>query len=327
MAHRYINELAPGAQVADAVFLIRSKDLRTTANGSLYIHAVLADKSGQIPARIWQATEEQYRMMPDGGFIRVRGRTESYKGNLQFIIDGMDAVAADGLHLADFMPCTQRDVEQMWTEVKDILRTIQDPDLLHLVAAFVQDEPLVARFKQAPAAVVMHHAYIGGLLEHTLNLLEIARLVIPRYPALSLDLVLTGVFLHDIGKTIELTYGTSFRYSDQGQLLGHLAHGVVLVEDKVREVEQSTGRPFPDQKKWLVQHIVLAHHGRIEYGSPKIPAIPEAIAVHYLDNLDAKIYQYLHAIDTDNDDDADWTDYVRSLETKIYKRNAFTQAG
>ncbi len=324
MEHHFINEMQPGGQIADQIFLIASKDLRTTTNGSLYIHAMLADKTGQMVARMWQTTEGQYKMMPSGGFMRFRGRIESYKGNLQFIIDGMNEVKTEEVRMADFLPTTERDVDEMWEQVKSILRAIKDRDLLQLIKYFVEDEKLVANFKRAPAAVAMHHAYIGGLLEHTLNLLELARVVIPRYPELSLDLALAGLFLHDIGKTEELKYATNFQYTDQGQLLGHLVHCVIWIEEKVREVEKATGKTFPQEKKWTLQHIVLSHHGEYEFGSPKLPAMPEAIAVHYLDNLDAKIHQCLSAIQDDKDDESNWTEYVRALGRRIYKGDVFS---
>lgn len=323
MEHQFINELEPGRQLADQVFMIASKDLRTTNNGSLYIHVVLADKTGQLLSRMWQATEEQYKMMPEGGFMRFRGRTESYKGNLQFIIDGMNAIEPSEVQVADFLPTTDGDIDEMWERVKEILRTIQDRDLLEVIKLFVQDEQLVARFKRAPAAMTMHHAYVGGLLEHTLSLLELAQVIIPRFPRLSLDLVLAGLFLHDIGKTEELEFDTNFKYSDQGQLLGHICHCVIWIEEKVKKVEQDTGKVFPRDKKWALQHVVLSHHGEYEFGSPKLPAMPEAIAVHYIDNLDAKIHQCLAAIDKSKDEDSNWTEYVRALERKIYKGNAF----
>lgn len=320
MPHRFINTLKPGEQILDEVFMVASKDLRSTTNGSLYIHTILADKTGELVARMWQASEGQYKLMPEGGFLHFRGRTESYKGNLQFIIEGMNEVKPEEVCTADFIPTTKRDIDEMWERVKTILRTVKDPDLLHVLKRFVEDEALIAGFKRAPAAVSMHHAYVGGLLEHTLNLLELAQVVIPRYPELSLDLVLVGLFLHDMGKTRELRYDTNFQYRDEGQLLGHIVHCVIWIEEKVKEVEQVTGKKFPEDKKWALQHLVLAHHGEYEFGSPKLPATPEAIAVHYLDNLDAKVHQFLAAIEDDKDDKSNWTDYVKSLERKIYKR-------
>ncbi|MCG3138386.1 MAG: 3'-5' exoribonuclease YhaM [Phycisphaerae bacterium] len=321
MTHRYINDMGPGETVINQVFMIASKDLRTTSNGSLYIHTVLADKTGQIPARMWQATESHYKLLPEGGFVQLRGRTESYKGHLQFIIEGINVINEKDVNVADFLPTTERNIPEMWTKVRTIMESIKDHDLLALVKCFIDDPQLAANFQRSPAAITMHHAYVGGLLEHTLNLLELAQLVIPRYPELSLDLVLAGLFLHDIGKTQELKYDTNFSYSDQGQLVGHIVMSVMWIEEKVRQAEKITGRKFPDEKKWALQHLVLSHHGQYEYGSPKLPATPEAIAVHYLDNLDAKLQQALKIIAADNDEESNWTAYLPALETKLYKRD------
>jgi 3'-5' exoribonuclease len=303
------------------VFLINSKDLRTTNTGSLYIHCVLRDKTGQLLTRIWQATEAMYEQMPEGGFLRFKGRTENYKGSLQFIVDAMRPVDPKSVDLAEFMPQTEEDVGAMFSRVKEILRKIKNPHLLSLVREFVTDKPLMDQFCKAPAAAQLHHACLGGLLEHTRNVLELALLVIPRYPDVSLDLVLAGVFLHDLGKTAELTYETSFQYSDEGQLVGHIAQAVVWVDQKAKAVESETNKPFPADIKNALQHLILSHHGQYEFGSPKLPAMPEAIAIHHLDNLDAKLNMYIEKIKADPDPASNWTEYVRALETKIYKKD------
>ncbi len=318
---RFINQFAPGEFIDEQVFLISSKDLRTTSNGSLYIHCVLCDKTGQLLARVWQATEAMFEGMPEGGFLRFKGRVENYKGSLQFIIDAMRPCDAGTIELADFMPQTSEDIPRMFERVKEILRQIKNRDLLNLVKQFITDEPLMERFRKAPAATQMHHAYLGGLLEHTRNVLEMALLVIPRYPQVSLDLVLAGIFLHDIGKTAELTYQTNFAYTSEGQLLGHIVQATLWIEQKAQAVETETGEPFPAEIKNALQHIVLAHHGSYEFGSPKLPAMPEAIAIHHLDNLDAKLHIYLERIRTDADPASEWTEYVRGLDTKIYKKD------
>jgi 3'-5' exoribonuclease len=321
MGRRTIAELQPGDQIADQVYLVADKDLRTTTNGGMYIHAVLRDRTGQALARMWQATREHYDMMAEGGLIRIRGRAESYKGTLQLVIDGLASVDPAGVDMADFLPAARGDVEAMWERIKSILRTVRDPDLLQLLKQFVEDEALVRRFKKAPAAIKMHHAYLGGLIEHTHNLLELAVAVLPRFPLLDPDLVIIGLFLHDIGKTAELGYDTCFQYTDAGQLVGHIAQAVLWIEDKARQTQAATGRPFPEHKKLALQHIVLAHHGQHEYGSPRLPATAEALAVHHLDVLDAKIHQALQAIADDRDGSAAWTGYIPSLGTRVYKGN------
>ncbi|HSW44218.1 MAG TPA: HD domain-containing protein [Phycisphaerae bacterium] len=318
---RFIKELQAGEAVEDQVFLINSKDLRTTSNGSLYIHCVLCDRTGQLLGRIWQASEAMYKQIPEGGFLRFKGRVENYKGSLQFIVDAMRPVEPGTVNLADFMPQTTEDIDEMFERVKAILRTIKNPHLLQLVKAFLTDDELTARFRKAPAAAQLHHAFIGGLLEHTRNVLELALATIPRYPQVSLDLVLAGVFLHDIGKTAELVYETNFGYSTEGQLVGHITQAAIWIDQKIRAIEADTGQIFPPEIRATLLHIVLAHHGSYEFGSPKIPATPEAIAIHHLDNLDAKLNMYLTKIATDPDAASDWTPYQSHLGTKIFKKD------
>jgi 3'-5' exoribonuclease len=209
----------------------------------------------------------------------------------------------------------------MWARVCEILQSIKHPDLKALLQEFLSDEALMDGFRRAPAAAAIHHAYIGGLIEHTLKVLEVALRTIPLYPKLSLDLVLAGVFLHDIGKARELAYQTDIGYTDGGQLVGHIALAVTWIEQKADAIAARTGRPFPEELKWVLQHIVLSHHGQYVFGSPKLPAVPEAVAVHHLDNLDAKVCMYLAEIEHDPDTSSHWTNYNRALETKIYKHN------
>jgi len=322
-----ISELRAGERLEDEVFLIRSKDLRTTTQGSLYIHAVLVDRSGQMVARAWQATEEMFHKMPEGGFLRFKGRVENYKGNLQFIIDAILPAEPGSFDIGEFLPKAAGDSEQRWARLTEILAGLTNANLQALVDEFLADETLMSGFRRAPAAAVMHHAYIGGLLEHTLQLLEIALKVIPLYPRLELDLVLVGLFLHDIGKARELTYETAIGYSDEGQLVGHIALATMMIEEKVAAASARTGRPFPDRLRWALQHIVLSHHGQYQFGSPKLPAIPEAMAIHYLDNLDAKLNMFFSAVDDDRDPQSHWTEYVRPIETKVFKPKVTEEGG
>lgn len=319
MTRRFINTLRPGDRIEDEVFLIQSKDLRSTTQGSLYIHAVLADRSGQIVARQWQATEAMFQEMSRTDYMRFKGRVENYKGNAQFIIDAMRTAEIGSFNIADFLPASKHDVDELWQRLLAALKAIKAPDLAALIQEFLGDEKLMGGFRRAPAAVAMHHAYIGGLLEHTVTLLEVASNVIPLYPKLSLDLVLAGLFLHDIGKVAELGYDAKINYTDEGQLVGHIAQTVCWIDRKADAAAARTGKPFPNELRWALQHIVLSHHGRYEFGSPKLPAIPEAAAVHFLDNLDAKINMMLTEIENDPDRVSHWTNYNKALETKVYK--------
>lgn len=316
--HRLIAELAAGDRIEDGVYLLLQKDLRTTNSGGMYIHAVLSDTSGQVLARMWNATQEIFSSLPESGLIRVCGRIESYKGRAQFIIDGVRQVEAGLLDPADYLPRTRFDIEQMWGRLKAILRSVNDRKLLALAAQFINNSEFAERFKRAPAARTNHHAFVGGLLEHTLNLLELAELVLPRYPRVNRDLVLTGIFLHDAGKTVELACQTNFDYTNEGQLVGHIVQAVIWVQEAAQRVAAESGEPFPERTLQALKHIIIAHHGKYEFGSPRLPATAEAFMVHYLDNIDAKMNMVFQAIDAD-ESPGDWTGWVAALETRVFK--------
>ncbi len=324
----YINSLQPGQSLEDDVFLVSQKDLRKTARGDLYIHMGFVDRTGQVLARVWNATQQMYDIIPEGGFIGIRGRVESYKGNLQVIVEAIRPVPKEQVDLSDFLPRTRHNIDDMWERCLKVLRTIRDPQLLALMKAFVTDERIVDGFKRAPAAIQNHHAYIGGLLEHTCSLLELSTRVLgitddseSHYPDISRDLVLAGIFLHDIGKVCELTYSTNFTYSTEGQLVGHITTAAIWLDRKIAQVEAETGQPFQIDVRHVLMHIILSHHGTYEFGSPRLPACPEAILVHYLDNIDAKLNMALTAMAADANEGGDWTDYVRALETRVFKKD------
>jgi len=318
---KYVNELMPGMTL-DQVFLVREKDLRTTKSGDLFVVCTLVDRTGQLSARMWRASESIYNSITVDGFLHVKGRTEDYKGTLQFIIDSCRPYSAEKVDISDFLPATELDVEQMWSELLEILRGVKDKSLRLLIKKFVEDREFVAAFKRAPAAMQMHHPFVGGLLEHTLNVIRDAEKLLPLYPKLNSDLVLTGVFLHDIGKAAELSAETTINYTDRGQLVGHITIAAIWVQEKANLVSAETSQPVPQRTLDLLTHIILSHHGIHEYGSPKLPAIPEAYFIHYLDNLDAKMYMTTNAIANDPDPNASFTPYIRTLETKLYKHSA-----
>ncbi len=325
---KLIADFQPGENFEDRVFMVSQKDLRTTSNGSMYIHMVFADQSGQVVARIWQANQQMYNVIPEGGFISMRGRVESYKGNLQVIGEAIRPLKKDDVDLSRFLPHTRFNVETMWNRMLEILRTVENPHVLKVVKAFVTDEKIIAGFKKAPAAITNHHAYIGGLLEHTVGLLELANRIFgdgksvnSLFPDVSRDLILAGLLMHDIGKITELDYDTSFSYSTSGQLIGHITQAAIWLDRKIAAIEAESGEPFPEDIRNVLTHIIVAHHGSYEFGSPKLPSCPEAIAVHYIDNLDAKLNMALANIRDSRDDDSDWTQYVRPLEARIFKKD------
>ncbi len=317
---RYISDLRPG-ETLDQVFLVREKDLRTTKKGDPYITCTLCDKTGKLPARMWQASETIFQSVPTDGFLHVKGRTDDYRGQLQFIIDACRPWPAEKVDVSDFMAVTELDIEEMWAELLAILREIQDKHLRRLIKKFVEDRELVAAFKKAPAAMEMHNPFVGGLLEHTLAIAKAAKALLPLYPQVNADLVLAGAFLHDLGKVAELTSGLSINYTPRGRLVGHITIAAIWVQQKAAAVAEEDSEPIPEETVNLLQHIILSHHGVHEYGSPKLPAVPEAFFLHYLDNLDAKMYITLHAIDADADPENPFTGYVRSIATQVYKHS------
>lgn len=316
LPRRPVKELRAGERV-DQVFLVSKKDLRATTNGGLYIHAIVSDKTGEMVARMWNATEEIYACIPDGGLLRIRGRVDSYKGNPQLIIDGCQPADELSVDISEFMAATDRDVDGMFAEMVRLLGTIKDNDLRRLTQAVLGESELMARFKRAPAALKNHHAYVGGLLEHTLSLMQAASRLLPQYPQVNGDLVLAGLFLHDIGKTSELSYGVGFDYTDDGHLLGHIYRGASYVERKAAELSP----PADDCCLRLLLHIILSHHGSLEFGAPVLPKTREAFFCHYLDNLDAKLNTVGRLINADRTEESDWTQYDASLGRKLYKRD------
>ncbi len=312
----------PIAEMTSAVrleqtFLISQPQLRTTSQGDYYIAAYLSDATGKLNGRMWQASPEIFAKLPEEGFVMVKGRTEMYQDNLQLVIDAIRPVDAGEVDFVDFLPATNKNVDQMFTDVVECLRHIKNPWLRLLVKAFLEDRELMDRFRRAPAAIGLHHAYLGGLLEHTLSLLQLGDRVLPHYPELDADLIRTGLFLHDIGKIHELEYEVSFKYSDEGQLIGHIVKGILLIEEKMKGISVE-GKSFPSPLRETLLHVVAAHHGQLDFGSPVTPRTPEAFAVHYLDNLDSKINLTLSAIAADVGK-ADWTGYIRALEAPLYK--------
>jgi len=317
MVHKFVSELDAGQQIDD-IYMVTQPVLRSTTRGDLYIAMYLSDRTGRLNGRMWQATEQTYNMLPKEGFIRIKGRSEVYQGALQIVADHISVVSPEKVTLEDYLPRTEKDIDKMFARVKQLVSGIKNRDLKALVEAFLGDEQLMQRFRRAPAAMVYHHSYLGGLLEHTLNMLEVAMAVLPLYPKLQADLVLAGIFLHDMGKTEELSYETAFSYTDSGQLLGHISQTITMINRKVDSLAQegiSIDRAILDN----IQHIVLSHHGSYEFGSPKLPATAEAFMVCYIDDLDAKMNQVTGAIDNQLGDSS-WTDYKKSLETRLYRR-------
>jgi len=317
MAHKFISEIAPGESIDD-VYMVREPILRSTTRGDLYIAMFLCDRSGQLNGRMWQATETIYSSLPQPGFVHIQGRSELYANKLQIIINNVSVVDAKSVCLEDFMARTDKDTEQMFKEVKSIVGRIKHPQLKALVGEFLADTELMEKFCTAPAATKLHHSYLGGLLEHTHNMLRVAVAILPLYPRLQTDMVLAGIFLHDIGKTEELAYDMAFSYTDSGQLLGHIVKGLLMVNQKA-DALAARGTQIDEAILDALGHIILSHHGQYDFGSPKLPATADAFMVYYIDDLDAKLSQVTSAIENEPGD-SNWTGWKNALQTRLYRK-------
>lgn len=316
MTHLYIKDIQPGQQIQDT-YMVTQPVLRNTTKGDLYIAMFLSDKTGKVNSRLWQATQELYQSLPSEGFVAIRGKSELYQGNMQLVINDVQVIEPDQVKLMDYMPRTDKNIGEMFEQVKAILGTIKNNDLKLLTEAFLNDQELMKQFCIAPAAMQMHHNYLGGLLEHTLSMLNVAQVLFPLYPKIQKDLVLAAILLHDMAKTQELSYNIGFSYTDRGQLLGHIIQGTQMVTQKADDLK-ADGTPINPEILDALLHIIVSHHGQYDFGSPKLPATPEAFMVNYIDNLDAKMNQTATLIENDPGD-SNWTAYQRSLETKLYR--------
>jgi 3'-5' exoribonuclease len=311
MPHRPIRDLCEGENVQD-VYLLAEKEMRQGAQGP-YLHLVLGDKTGRIPGRLWEANRKIFESLPADGLVQVTAQVRSFRNQPQLHVTRI-VPAPGNADPADFLPCTTRDVQELWETLRATFQTIQDPDLRRLIDAFLDDPDIAKGLRQSPAAVTHHHAWVGGLLEHVVGLLRLAEAILPLYPGLDRDLLLAGVLLHDLGKIEELAVGGGFKYTDPGKLVGHIGLGIAMLERKAAE---AGGLPAPvlDQ----LRHMIASHHGVREWGALTLPATREAIALHYLDNLDAKLNAAESILTESADLPGNWTEYVKTFEGALYK--------
>lgn len=318
MTRRFVNELADGEAI-DQIFLASEKQLRTNRNGNLYLQLRISDRSGSLTAMLWNAQQRHFDGFENGDYVVVRGTSQVYNGTMQVLAKEIGKADSSGVDEADFVTLSVQKVETLLARLAEILRGLKNVHLRNLAECYLVDEELMSSLRQAPAGVKNHHAFRGGLLDHTVSLMETALLVAPRYPNLDQELLVLGAFLHDLGKIKELTYSPDLGYSDQGQLLGHMVQGVVMLEEMIANTKKQSGEEFPDVLADQLRHMIVSHHGSLEYGSPKVPMTLEAVALHYLDSMDAKLHSFQQLIDEDVNPASDWTVYHPSIGRKIYK--------
>ena len=318
MTRKFLKELLDGDTVEE-IYLLAEKQLRANRNADLYLLANLRDSSGTMVGLMWNVTEESLADISTGDFVRVRGKVQLYQGGLQMIIAGISPVPSEGLNPADFHPGASEDIEALKEQLETSLRGIKDPHLAALAEAFLVDTALMQQFASSPAGIKAHHAYPGGLIEHVVNMTHVAEQIAPLYPDIDLDLLRLGVLMHDFGKVRELNADVALTYTDEGQLLGHMNIGIEILNEKLVQASQMSNLEFPDEMVWRLKHMILSHHGQYEFGSPRLPMTPEAVALHYIDNLDAKLHEFVRSIQDDPNGQSHWTPFNPRLERKLFK--------
>ena len=316
MKSPYVNELKSGKVIAGS-FLVESKEIRQKKTGELYLSLILGDRTGELDAKMWDNVADVLDTFERDDFVAVKGLVQVYHNRPQLTIHKIQRMADGEAEFADYFPSSKRDPGEMWLELREIVNGIANPHLRALLEAMLDDEDIGRRYRLAPAAKQIHHAFLGGLIEHVLSLCALARVTAAHYRA-DLDLLLTGVVLHDIGKIYELNYERGFSYSTDGQLIGHISIAMRIVADKLRGLPE-----FPPTLRTLVEHMVLSHHGHLEFGSPKLPQLPEALLLHYLDDLDSKMEAMRALIENDRQVDGCFTAYNVPLERAALKMDRF----
>ena len=317
----YISGMKSGEKVSTA-FLVSEKNLAYSQKGAPYLNLRLKDKTGELDGKVWEDATELDGYFKKGDIVHIVGRILSYKNNLQVSVLEVKKTEDEEIDPADYFPTSSRDADDMFAELLVIVEQIQTPCLKDLLLAFFRDEQIVKLFKKAPAAKGFHHVYLGGLLEHTLSVIRLLDLAARHYTGVNRDLLLTGGILHDIGKIYEFQYDRLIDYSDAGRLVGHIVMGVEMLDARIAKIEG-----FPENLAMELRHLILSHHGTLEYGSPKRPKTLEAMIVHYIDDLDAKVNAFQTFTSGIPDSESNWTPFHRLFERYIYKGSSSSDEG
>jgi 3'-5' exoribonuclease len=307
-------------QSITSFFLVHEKEVRNTREGKAYLRLELGDRSGTIEARMWDQFEAAVKDISRDDFVKVQARVEIYRNRPQLSLQQVRLAKPEEVDLADFLPQTKADVGQLYAQLLEYAGAIGNPWLKKLVSGIISDPAIAAKYKRAPAAKVMHHAYLGGLLEHVISLCGLAKQIAAHYPELDVDLLLTAAILHDVGKLDELCYERAIGYTVEGQLLGHIMMEFETVSKAMDAIEG-----FPANLKTVVQHLLISHHGQYEFGSPKLPMIREALVFHYLDDLDSKLAAARAALALDSGE-PEWSAYSGALGRKFLRLDQFLKS-
>jgi 3'-5' exoribonuclease len=306
----------------EEIYLAATKQISTAKNGVTYLTIKLADRTGEIDGKLWDNAEEIAGKFSREDFVRIKGMVASYQGTMQIKMKTLEKVDDSKVDIANFVQSSPRDIEEMVNELKTVAAGITDVHLKQLMHSFLNDKPFIEVFRRTPAAKTLHHNYIGGLLEHVLELISLCREVARHFPAIDVDLLVTGAFLHDIGKVRELSVRKSIEYTTEGKLIGHISLGYEMLLEKIRSLPR-----FPEETAMLLKHIMLSHHGQYEFGSPKRPKIQEAVVIHYLDDLSAKVNNFQATLKKENIGEGEWTGFNKMHERYLYRQIAQALSG
>lgn len=320
MKSLFISDIKDGQMVED-LFMVQELSKAETKAGKPYLSLKLMDKSGEIVAKVWDRAEQYEALCPAGAVIGIQARCSSYRNALQLSISDMQRIADENVDFSAFVPSSKYDIEALAAELLALAKGVSDPFIKKLLLKFFADEDFFAIFKKAPAAKMMHHAYLGGLLEHTLGVARLADAVSKLYPSLDRSLLMAGAMLHDIGKIKEFSFDSHhFDYSDAGRLMGHMVMGVEMVQERINKIKD-----FPKELGVRVKHLILSHHGRHDFGSPTLPMLLEGFALNFIDDMDAKINTIEKVSDQARAEGYQWSDYQRSLERFLFVKGRSAQ--
>ena len=305
----YVREAAQyDNKVIVSSFIVSSKQVKPKKTGEPYLALTLCDRTGQIDAKMWDNVAEALDAFEQDDFVKIKGVINKYNNRWQLTLHKVRRLGDAEIDYADYLPKCPRDVDELWRTLGEFVASFRNPLLKALLEAFMADPEIAPAFRNAPAAKTLHHAYIGGLLDHVVSLLRLCDVACRNYPQIDRDLLLSGAFLHDIGKIHELSYVRSFSYTTRGQLLGHMIIELEMLQAKLAQLPG-----FPSEMKTLLEHLIISHHGQYEFGSPKLPMFPEALMLHYLDDLDSKMESMRAHFEREAENDSSWTTYNASL--------------
>src|SRR6202158_333147 len=308
-------------KIVTSSFVVVSRQVKPKKSGEPYLALTLGDRSGHLEAKMWDNVEDAIDACDQDDFIKVKGLINKYKNRFQFTIHKLRRMGESEVDFADYLPKTTKDIGELWQTLAGYVASFTHPHLKALVEAFMADPEIAEAYRNAPAAKTLHHAFIGGLLEHVVSLFHSCDLMCRNYPQVNRDLLLTGAFFHDIGKIHELTYNRSFSYTTRGQLLGHMIIELEMLQAKLAQIPN-----FPESLKTLVEHLIISHHGQYDFGSPKLPMFPEALMLHYLDDLDWKMEAMRAQFERGAESEGAWTGYNPSLGRPLLNTAKFLAA-